>query len=471
MQFVGRVVSTVTEFYKDINPATLSGAIDVIVVEQPDKELKCSPFHVRFGKLKLLRPQEKVVEVRVNGELTDLQMKVGEAGEAFFVVKTDDPVPSEYATSPIPSPQKAEMEIEPLILNDDTYSDNIDYASAHGSVDDFFPKKESNKTSLYSEQLNRSNPINIKPTIKKTYYKPFQRVRYDNEEQENMLNYHSYTLPREKYYLDDTFLSSSFLSSFNYLSKYEANKLNKDIEENENPDPIPKNNENSFSLVNEFMRKYPNEKDEYASANITNEVLTQEPQELVNTDIKEKQWSWRWGALPTKNMSYRPSVDGLELNKNTKQDISNLKNYIENRNKFLSKNATLTYQEKVENYLADNKDYMLNNDNSIISKNTDQNNNKLPTESDNVMNTNKSNNDNLHQNVYSEKEKYDNSEFGLFNLLDIFENGDIQISNCKFNDIIKLADDDDAANELFDKNIITFDSFCENPLITRHDDL
>jgi len=89
MQFVGRVVSTVTEFYKDINPATLSGAIDVVVVEQPDKELKCSPFHVRFGKLKLLRPQEKVVEVRVNGELTDLQMKVGEAGEAFFVVKTD----------------------------------------------------------------------------------------------------------------------------------------------------------------------------------------------------------------------------------------------------------------------------------------------------------------------------------------------------------------------------------------------
>ena len=89
MQFVGRVVSTVTEFYKDINPATLSGAIDVIVVEQADKELRCSPFHVRFGKLKLLRPQDKVVEVRVNGELTDLKMKVGEAGEAFFVMETD----------------------------------------------------------------------------------------------------------------------------------------------------------------------------------------------------------------------------------------------------------------------------------------------------------------------------------------------------------------------------------------------
>ena len=49
------------EFYNDINPATLSGAIDVIVIRQPDGSLKCSPFHVRFGKLSLLRPKEKVV--------------------------------------------------------------------------------------------------------------------------------------------------------------------------------------------------------------------------------------------------------------------------------------------------------------------------------------------------------------------------------------------------------------------------
>lgn len=42
------------------------------------------------------------VEVAVNGVATDLQMKVGEAGEAFFVVKTETLVPSEYATSPIP---------------------------------------------------------------------------------------------------------------------------------------------------------------------------------------------------------------------------------------------------------------------------------------------------------------------------------------------------------------------------------
>ena len=105
--FAGKVVeavSAVGSFYSDINPSTLSGAIDVVVIQGKDGSLSCSPFHVRFGKLKLLSPREKVVEVCVNGEKTDLIMKVGEAGEAFYVVETLQEVPSEYATSPIPLP-------------------------------------------------------------------------------------------------------------------------------------------------------------------------------------------------------------------------------------------------------------------------------------------------------------------------------------------------------------------------------
>lgn len=87
MQFVGRVLNTVSEFYKDINPATLSGAIDIVVVEDEHGNLSCSPFHVRFGKLHLFRPQEKIVEVRVNGNVIDIPMKVGDAGETFFVLQ------------------------------------------------------------------------------------------------------------------------------------------------------------------------------------------------------------------------------------------------------------------------------------------------------------------------------------------------------------------------------------------------
>lgn len=106
MQFVGKMITSMSEFYKDINPSTLSGAIDVVVVEDVSSgELTCSPFHVRFGKLQLLRPQEKAVELKINGFALDedLRMKVGEAGETFFVLPLDEETdfPSEYLTSPL----------------------------------------------------------------------------------------------------------------------------------------------------------------------------------------------------------------------------------------------------------------------------------------------------------------------------------------------------------------------------------
>lgn len=37
----------------DFNHATLSGAIDIVAV-QDDEGFKCTPFHVRFGKLQVL---------------------------------------------------------------------------------------------------------------------------------------------------------------------------------------------------------------------------------------------------------------------------------------------------------------------------------------------------------------------------------------------------------------------------------
>lgn len=60
-QLAGQVLVTVKELYKGINQATLSGCIDVVVVRQPDGTFQCTPFHVRFGKLGVLRSREKVV--------------------------------------------------------------------------------------------------------------------------------------------------------------------------------------------------------------------------------------------------------------------------------------------------------------------------------------------------------------------------------------------------------------------------
>ncbi|XP_053666493.1 phosphatidate phosphatase LPIN3 [Anopheles marshallii] len=106
MNSIVNLFSNFKEFYSEINGATLTGAIDVVVVEQPDGSFLSSPFHVRFGKLGVLRSREKVVDIEVNGEPVDLQMKLGESGEAFFVeecAEDDSEVPAHMATSPIPS--------------------------------------------------------------------------------------------------------------------------------------------------------------------------------------------------------------------------------------------------------------------------------------------------------------------------------------------------------------------------------
>ncbi|XP_055363271.1 phosphatidate phosphatase LPIN1 isoform X2 [Betta splendens] len=112
-QLAGQVFVQVKELYRGLNPATLSGCIDVIVVRRPDGSLHCSPFHVRFGKMGVLRSREKVVDIEVNGEPVSLHMKLGENGEAFFVEEAEgalEVVPSHLATSPIMSRGEVLME-------------------------------------------------------------------------------------------------------------------------------------------------------------------------------------------------------------------------------------------------------------------------------------------------------------------------------------------------------------------------
>ncbi|MCJ1468103.1 hypothetical protein MMC07_006730 [Pseudocyphellaria aurata] len=104
MQYVRSIGGSVSKTWNSINPATLSGAIDVIVVEQEDGTLACSPFHVRFGKFSLLRPYEKKVEFNVNDVKQSHAMKLGEGGEAFFVFETSGDIPESLQTSPIVSP-------------------------------------------------------------------------------------------------------------------------------------------------------------------------------------------------------------------------------------------------------------------------------------------------------------------------------------------------------------------------------
>lgn len=136
MEYLWSITRNFKELYNGINGATLTGAIDIVIVQQEDGTFLSSPFHVRFGKLGVLRSREKVihclllpsvssisvtfcmmsptkkkkqvVDIEINGNPVDIHMKLGESGEAFFVSETPlvssdgQALPPHMATSPIP---------------------------------------------------------------------------------------------------------------------------------------------------------------------------------------------------------------------------------------------------------------------------------------------------------------------------------------------------------------------------------
>lgn len=68
-----------------------TGAIDVVAIRRGDGRMFCSPFHVKLGKVSK-KGEKRIVKLRVNGNEIDLSMKLGPAGEAFFVQRTKEKI-------------------------------------------------------------------------------------------------------------------------------------------------------------------------------------------------------------------------------------------------------------------------------------------------------------------------------------------------------------------------------------------
>ena len=159
MQYVRSISGSVSKTWNSINPATLSGAIDVIVIEQEDGSLACSPFHVRFGKFSLLRPYEKKVEFKVNNVKQNYSMKLGEGGEAFFVFETSDNIPEALQTSPLVSPANSPSnlstgQLTPTNLTEPSYLD-ITSETQKGETPNGSPRKSVTPNSIQDTAVSR----------------------------------------------------------------------------------------------------------------------------------------------------------------------------------------------------------------------------------------------------------------------------------------------------------------------------
>ncbi|XP_042215026.1 phosphatidate phosphatase LPIN3-like isoform X2 [Homarus americanus] len=199
MNYIGKFISNFKDFYNEINAATLTGAIDVVVVRQEDGTFLSSPFHVRFGKMGVLRSREKVVDIEINGEPVDIHMKLGETGEAFFVEELEDGVEISplLGTSPLPPSvfqeklELAKAEEEESKLQDSGVDESISSScmlpkSNDTSNETIVPGNQDLSEStllsdtLESEEVTTPLSVDDKPKIGNSEIGVIQRVRKQN---------------------------------------------------------------------------------------------------------------------------------------------------------------------------------------------------------------------------------------------------------------------------------------------------
>lgn len=93
MNAVGRIGSYI---YRGVGTVSgpfhpFGGAIDIIVVEQPDGTFKSSPWYVRFGKFQgVLKNRRNLIKIEVNGVDSGFNMYLAHTGQAYFLREVED---------------------------------------------------------------------------------------------------------------------------------------------------------------------------------------------------------------------------------------------------------------------------------------------------------------------------------------------------------------------------------------------
>lgn len=82
MNFMERVFASVSDLYKDINPAQLSGANDVIVVEAPGS-IRSTGFYAKFGNVYSFKTSREVI-LTVNDAIVNIDTRIDKDGHVFF---------------------------------------------------------------------------------------------------------------------------------------------------------------------------------------------------------------------------------------------------------------------------------------------------------------------------------------------------------------------------------------------------
>ena len=89
MGVISKIFTNVSEIYNIVNPLTLSGVNDIIVIKRKDGTYHCSPFQLRFSRLQFINSKSQIVHLFINGQITDVNMAITSQGDLYFEETVD----------------------------------------------------------------------------------------------------------------------------------------------------------------------------------------------------------------------------------------------------------------------------------------------------------------------------------------------------------------------------------------------
>uniref|UniRef100_A0A095BXF5 Phosphatidate phosphatase LPIN1 n=1 Tax=Schistosoma haematobium TaxID=6185 RepID=A0A095BXF5_SCHHA len=258
MNYLGRLISSAHQYYKNINVANLTGAIDVIVVKNKNGEYQSTPFYVRFGKMGVLYPQSHVVDVCINGQpRPDICMHVEPTGYAYF-----DNEECKLKTKDKEVLLRSNEELQTWTQNDNDHIDCVTNESNTEQLENVFeidiqviPNGDNSKPINNSSEF-QSKSTDVIPTIDKG-------SSSNNIEELDKENTEKVTLKDLIQYLQDTNHWPNEFYIYRLLNKSNPinNQLNKDNLDNKTtqlnmyPSSPFNNSQKNQSTRSKFFRK------------------------------------------------------------------------------------------------------------------------------------------------------------------------------------------------------------------------
>ena len=301
----------------DLNQSILSGAMDIIVIKQEDGSIKSTPFHVRFGTLKIVKSKEKLISIKINGEDVSLKMKLSSSGDAYFIADNNEKV------------IKNKDCINSLKKNSETNIKNIPEDTKLNNNISYIYKK--NNKNIIENYINNKEYINNTIKNKKAYlnniildesYESINKIRSNSSpvphRHTNLSKYYNfidYAYLFEKDTIDKFFDKKELFLSNNKVNKFYY--INNSRSSSKSPNKKIKKKHIVKNFINKIKEKKNKIIDNYNSKNFEEQIKYINNDEIPEEIVKNNN---------TSNYNFNLNLFSKNLGLRQQESITNIVN-------------------------------------------------------------------------------------------------------------------------------------------------